>query len=121
MKTKIYPAVSVSGGAYLVSSAKGRAWGKWSTHIQELSYLVRKGVPLDRPDARSVFIHVPQGPAARRADPFWQECAVSETDLFRLDFCGLVQLCAKAKRNAERLEKQFQSDRGKAWGSWAQT
>ncbi|CAK0897082.1 unnamed protein product, partial [Prorocentrum cordatum] len=120
MKTKIYPAVSVSGGAYPVSSAKGRAWRKWSIHIQELSYLVRKGVPLDRPDARSVFLHVLQGPAALRADPFWQECAVSETDLFCLDFCGLVQLCAKAKRNAERLEKQFHSDRGKAWRSWVQ-
>ncbi|CAK0894339.1 unnamed protein product, partial [Prorocentrum cordatum] len=41
--------------------------------------------------------------------------AMSVGDPASLDFVGPVQFCTKAKRNAERVEKQFQSDRGKAW------
>eukprot|EP00959_Pyramimonas_sp_CCMP1952_P125230 2618356-Pyramimonas_sp.AAC.1 len=42
------PAILVSGGACL-------AWRKWFVHIQKLGYLVKKQVPLDRPDAKHVF------------------------------------------------------------------
>eukprot|EP00959_Pyramimonas_sp_CCMP1952_P044213 924082-Pyramimonas_sp.AAC.1 len=42
---------------------------------------------------------------------------MSGDDLASLDLAGPAQLCAETKRNAERHEKQFQSDRDKAWRS----